>query len=470
MMKEELRMPKEKKPFKMPHTFVIIISIILFVTAMTWLIPAGEYVRYKNAAGIEVIDPTQFSFVERTPVNPLRIPLYIVEAICKRISLMLVILFSGGAFALISKSGALHAAVAKVAKLFKDRLYVFIPIMTTVFALICTTQGVNQFIAFAPIVVMITMAMGLDSIVGAAIILLGGCVGFSTGTLNPSTPLVVREGGAPPPYSGIGYRIVCFAVFLIVTNIYLIRYATKIRRDPTLSPMYELDKDNEMKHLDMDSFGALTLRKGLIVAALAAALALMVYGGIKFSWDMEELAAVFIGLAVVVGFLAGETPSSMSVIFIDGCKKMLTAALIIGLATAIANVMTAGHIVDTVIYGLSSVMSYAPKFLVAPVMYLVNTLISFVIVSGSGMASAVMPITAPLGDLLGLTRQTTVLIFNFSDGFTNYILPHSTALMGIISAVNIPYDRWMKFMWKLFVIWMVICCIMVYGAQMMHYA
>lgn len=454
----------------MPHTFVIIISIILFVTAMTWLIPAGEYVRYKNAAGIEVIDPTQFSFVERTPVNPLRIPLYIVEAICKRISLMLVILFSGGAFALISKSGALHAAAAKVAKLFKDRLYVFIPIMTTVFALICTTQGVNQFIAFAPIVVMITMAMGLDSIVGAAIILLGGCVGFSTGTLNPSTTLVAQEIAELPPYSGIGYRIVCFAVFLIVTNIYLIRYATKIRRDPTLSPMYELDKDNEMKHLDMDSFGALTLRKGLIVAALAAALALMVYGGIKFSWDMEELAAVFIGLAVVVGFLAGETPSSMSVIFIDGCKKMLTAALIIGLATAIANVMTAGHIVDTVIYGLSSVMSYAPKFLVAPVMYLVNTLISFVIVSGSGMASAVMPITAPLGDLLGLTRQTTVLIFNFSDGFTNYILPHSTALMGIISAVNIPYDRWMKFMWKLFVIWMVICCIMVYGAQMMHYA
>ena len=454
----------------MPHTFVIIISIILFVTAMTWLIPAGEYVRYKNAAGIEVIDPTQFSFVERTPVNPLRIPLYIVEAICKRISLMLVILFSGGAFALISKSGALHAAVAKVAKLFKDRLYVFIPIMTTVFALICTTQGVNQFIAFAPIVVMITMAMGLDSIVGAAIILLGGCVGFSTGTLNPSTTLVAQEIAELPPYSGIGYRIVCFAVFLIVTNIYLIRYATKIRRDPTLSPMYELDKDNEMKHLDMDSFGALTLRKGLIVAALAAALALMVYGGIKFSWDMEELAAIFIGLAVVVGFLAGETPSSMSVIFIDGCKKMLTAALIIGLATAIANVMTAGHIVDTVIYGLSSVMSYAPKFLVAPVMYLVNTLISFVIVSGSGMASAVMPITAPLGDLLGLTRQTTVLIFNFSDGFTNYILPHSTALMGIISAVNIPYDRWMKFMWKLFVIWMVICCIMVYGAQMMHYA
>ena len=342
-----------KKRFTLPHTFVIIIFIILVVTAMTWIIPAGEYVRYENASGRKVIDPTQFSYIARTPVNPLLIPLYIVNAICSRISLMLVILFSGGAFGLISKSGALHAAVAKVAKIFQNRLYVFIPIMTTVFALICTTQGVNQFIAFAPITVMITMAMGLDSITGAAIILLGGCVGFSTGTLNPSTTLVAQEIAELPPYSGLWYRVVCFVVFLVVTNIYLIQYATRIRKNPTLSPMYELDKDNEMKNLDINSFGKLTIGKILILVALAGALILMVYGSIVHGWDMEELAAVFIGLAVVVGFLSGETPSSMSVIFIDGCKKMLTAALIIGLATTIANVMTAGHIVDTVIYALA---------------------------------------------------------------------------------------------------------------------
>ena len=458
-----------KKRFTLPHTFVIIIFIILVVTAMTWIIPAGEYVRYENASGRKVIDPTQFSYIARTPVNPLLIPLYIVNAICSRISLMLVILFSGGAFGLISKSGALHAAVAKVAKIFQNRLYVFIPIMTTVFALICTTQGVNQFIAFAPITVMITMAMGLDSITGAAIILLGGCVGFSTGTLNPSTTLVAQEIAELPPYSGLWYRVVCFVVFLVVTNIYLIQYATRIRKNPTLSPMYELDKDNEMKNLDINSFGKLTIGKILILVALAGALILMVYGSIVHGWDMEELAAVFIGLAVVVGFLSGETPSSMSVIFIDGCKKMLTAALIIGLATTIANVMTAGHIVDTVIYALAGLLSHTPRFLMAPVMYIANTIISFIIVSGSGMASAVIPITAPLGDLLGLTRQTTVLTFNFSDGFSNYILPHSTALMGIISAVNIPYDRWMKFMWKMFAIWMVVCCIMCSIAQLIHY-
>ena len=462
-------MSKPKKAFKMPHTFVIIIFIILVATLMTWLIPAGKYVRYENAAGATVIDPAQFSYIDRTPVNPLLIPLFIVNAMCSRIDLMLVILFSGGAFDVISKSGALHSTVAKVAKIFQNRLYIFLPIMTTIFALICTTQGVNQFIAFAPVLVMITLAMGLDSITGAAIILLGGAVGFSTGTLNPSTTVVAQKIAELPTFSGIGYRSVCFVVFLVVTNIYLVRYALRIRKTPSLSPMYDLDQQNEQKNLDIDSFGALSARKVLIIAALIIALAGIVYGSIQHGWDMPEIAATFIGLGVVVGFIDGRSPSDISKLFVEGCKKMLTAAMIIGLATTIANIMNAGNIVDTVVHGLASVLSHTPSVLMAPAMYIANTLINFVVVSGSGQAAAVMPIMVPLSDLLGITRQTTVLAFNFGDGFCNYILPHSTALMGIISAVNIPYDRWMKFMWKLFLIWAVTACIMTYIAQAINF-
>lgn len=460
---------KTKKAFKMPHTFVIIITIILFATLMTWIIPAGKYVRVENAIGIKVIDPMQFSYIDRTPVNPFLIPLFIVNAMISRIDLMLVILFSGGAFDLISKSGALHSAVAKVAKVFQDRIYIFIPIMTTIFALICTTQGVNQFIAFAPIIVLITLAMGLDSITGAAIILLGGAVGFSTGTLNPNSTIVAQEIAELPIYSGLGYRAICFVVFLIITNIYLVRYAMKIKKTPSYSPMYELDILNEQRDGDIDSFGKMDVRKVLILASLVASLAAIVWGCVKYGWDMPEIAAMFIGLGVVVGFIAGESPSSMSTIFVNGCKKMLTAAIIIGLATTIANVMTAGNIVDTVVHGLASVLSYTPTVLLAPAMYIVNTLTNGVIVSGSGQAAAIMPIMIPVSDLLGVTRQTSVLAFNFGDGFCNYILPHSTALMGIISAVNIPYDRWMKFMWKLFLIWAVTACIMVGIAQAMNY-
>ena len=148
---------KKKKRFKMPHSFVIVFTIIVAAVAMTWILPAGEYVRIENADGIKVIDPTQFQYLERSPVNPLLIPMYIVEAFIKRVDLMLVILFSGGAFHMLTQSGSLQAVIAKLAKKFSNNLYVFIPILTLMFGLICTTQGVNMFIAFAPVMVMLSL-------------------------------------------------------------------------------------------------------------------------------------------------------------------------------------------------------------------------------------------------------------------------------------------------------------------------
>lgn len=200
-----------KKKFRVPHSFVIVFSIIIAAVLLTWIIPAGEYARVENADGIKVIDPTQFNYIARTPVNPLLIPMYIVKAFIKRVDIMLVILFSGGAFHMLTQSGALQAVIAKLAKKFSNNLYVFIPILTLMFGLICTTQAVNMFIAFAPVMVMLALAIGLDSITGAAIILLGGAIGFSTGTLNPNTTVVAQKIAELPLYSGIGYRWDVFA-------------------------------------------------------------------------------------------------------------------------------------------------------------------------------------------------------------------------------------------------------------------
>ena len=273
-------METKKKQFKMPHTFVIIGIIILLAVLLTWIIPAGSYTRFENEAGIKVIDPNDFNYIDKTPVNPLEIPLYIVKAFIKRIDLMLVIMFAGGAFHILTKTGALHAVVAKMAKIFSTRVYLFLPILTLVFGLICTTQGVNLFIAFAPIMVMMAFAMGLDSITGASIILLGGAIGFSTGPLNINTTIVAQKIAGLPLYSGVGYRFICFAVFYVITNIYLIRYALKIQKHPELSPMYELDKTSEFRDAaDLDSFGKLDARKILIMLVFFASLILIVYGG-----------------------------------------------------------------------------------------------------------------------------------------------------------------------------------------------
>lgn len=462
-------MNAKKKHFKMPHSFVIVFTIIVAAVLMTWIIPAGEYVRIENAQGIKVIDPSQFHYLARSPVNPLLIPLYIVKSFIKRVDLILVILFSGGAFHMLTESGALQAVIAKIAKKFSRNLYVFIPLLTLVFGLICTTQGVNIFIAFAPVMVMMSLAMGMDSITGAAIIILGGAIGFSTGTLNPNTTIVAQKIAELPPYSGLGYRAVCFAVFYIFTNLYLIRYALKVRKDPRLSPMYDLDKENELNNGgDLDSFGTLNLRKVLIILSLVAALGAIIYGSIQMGWDMEEMAAIFVGLAIVVGVIAGFDSATISKHFLEGCKKMLSAVIIIGLAQSISVIMTDGKIIDTVVHVLAGGLNQVPGFLQAPAMLIANTVINVFLTSGSGQAAAVMPIMIPLSDLIGMTRQTSILAFNFGDGFCNYILPTSTALMGIISASNIPYDRWMKFMWKMFLIWLVVGTVLLSIAQVIR--
>ena len=464
--------PKAKKAFKMPHTLVIIFVIILAAVVLTWLIPSGEYVRVEDAAtGKKLIDPSSFHLVESTPVTPWAIMDYVVTGFSKSIDLILVILFAGGAFHMVTESGALQASVAKVARRFSSRLYIFIPILTLVFTAIGTSQGVNLFIPFVPITLMLSYALGLDSIVGVGIILLGGAIGFSTGTLQINTTLVAQEIAGLQPYSGIGYRFVCLVVFYVITNAYLIRYAMKIQKDPQLSPMYELDQQNEMKNnADLDSFGTMTWRRWAILAVVVGALGLIVYGGLNLDWEMANFAAMFLWLTVIVGLLDKKGPSAIAKGLVVGCKTMLGAALIIGLARAIAAVLSAGGIIDTIVYAMAGVLNVVPSFLQAPVMFLLNIVINCFITSGSGQAAVVMPLFLPVADLVGMTRQTAILAINKGDGFCNYVLPTSTALMGLIGAANVPYDKWMKFMWKLFLIWCVTGCVLVSIAQFIRLA
>jgi uncharacterized ion transporter superfamily protein YfcC len=459
----------KNKTFKVPHSFVIILFIILFATLLTWFIPAGQFERIENALGIKVVNPTSFFEVEQSPVNPFKIPLFILDGFIKSADLFYLILLSGGAFNVITSSGALQAAVGKVAKKFATKESIFIPILTLIFGLICTTQGVNMFIGFAPVTVMIARAMGFDSIVGVAIILLGGAVGFSTGTLNPSTTIVAQKLAELPLYSGIEYRAFSFIVFMIVTNIFLIKYAKSIRINPELSPMYDLDQlDTSMNNRDLDSFGDMNLRNWLVVASLVGTLGVIVYGGIKLDWGLIESSAAFLWLGIIAGVFAGFGPSKIAGCYVDGAKKMVSAAMIIGLARAVPGVLTSGNIIDSIVHGLGNMLASMPNFAQGIAMYLSNNLINAFITSGSGQAAATMPIIIPISDMVGLTRQTSVLAYNFGDGFSNYVLPTSTALMGILGAANIPYDRWMKFMWKMFLVWLVTGSILVFIAQIIH--
>lgn len=464
-----MNLNKKKKEFKMPHTFVIIMGIIVLSAVLTWIIPAGMFDRAENSLGMTVINPDSFSYIASSPVSILQIPKYIIEGFLQSADLFFLILFSGCAFDVITSSGALQAAVGKVAKKFSKKEAIFIPVLSLIFALICTTQGVNIFIGFAPITVMIARTMGFDSIVGASVILLGGAVGFSTGTLNTSTTIVGQKLAELPLYSGLGYRAFCFVVFLIVTNIYLVKYAKKIRKNPSLSPMYELDlKDASSINGDLNSIEDMKLRDYLVMLSLMITLIVIVYGGMNLGWGLEENTMAFIWLGIIAGIFAGYDANKIASCFVNGAKKMISAAMIIGMARAVSGILADGVILDTIVNSMGEILMILPRFLQSIAMFIANLFINMFITSGSGQAAVVMPMFVPLADMVGITRQTVLLAFNFGDGFCNYVLPTSTALMGILSVSNIPYDKWMKFMWKLFLIWIVVGSLLILGAQIIN--
>lgn len=459
---------KVKKQFKVPHTFVIIIGIVIVASLLTWILPAGEFARVENAQGIKVVVPDQFSFIEKTPVNPLTIPNYIMKGFSSSANLIFMVIMSGGAFNVLVATGALQVLIAKVVKKFGNKEAIFIPLLMLLFAAIATTQSVTVFIGFTPVIIMMAMAMGFDSITGAALPLLGGAIGFSTGTLNTSTTIVAQKIAELPLYSGIEYRFFCFFVFWVVTSIALIRYARKVKANPKSSPMYDLDQQREVSVQNSEEDTALTPRKILCLLTLLGSLVVLVWGCVTRGWDLPEISVVFIWLGIISGACAGFGPSEIAKHFAVGCQKLTVSALILGLARATSGVLSAANILDTLVYGCTIVLNAFPPFLRGMCMYWVNFIINILVTSGSGQAAVVMPIFTPVADMVGITRQTAILAFNFGDGFCNYILPMSTALMGNLSVADVPYDRWMRFMWKICLIWIVTGSILVFIAQMIH--
>lgn len=311
--------------------------------------------------------------------------------------------------------------------------------------------------------------MGFDSITGAALPLLGGAIGFSTGTLNTSTTIVAQKIAELPLYSGIEYRFVCLFVFWVFTSLALIRYARKVKANPASSPMYDLDKLRaDADDMDTSDDTAFTTRNLLVLLTLIISLVVLVWGCVTRGWDLPEISVIFIWLGVIAGALAGFGPSTIARHFAAGCQKLTVSALILGLARATSGVLSAANILDTLVYGCTIVLNAFPPALRGICMYWVNFIINTLVTSGSGQAAVVMPIFTPVADMVGITRQTAILAFNFGDGFCNYILPMSTALMGNLSVADIPYDRWMRFMWKITVLWLAVGSGLVFIAQMIH--
>ncbi|WP_125140782.1 YfcC family protein [Clostridium transplantifaecale] len=441
-----------KKKFKMPHIYVLLVSIIIICAIASWILPAGEFERALNDAGREMVVPGTYHIIESTPVGFFTLVQSLYNGTVDAAGVTFFVFISYASIGLIIASGAFNGLVASMLRVLKGSARaVIIPVFITLIGCASSTIGVfEEMFPFIPIFVGISIAMGYDAIVGLAIVALGTGLGYSGAVMNPFTVGMAQSIADIPQMSGAGFRIICHLVLIAVASVYVVRYALKIQADPSKSLVYgdnfdslTMDSDN----IENERFG---IREKLVLATLVVGIIVIVWGTKTKGWYFAELSAVFLLMGLVSGFIMGWGPNVIAEKVAKSFSEIAVACMMIGIARGILVVLQAGHIIDTIVYYLSIPLSNLPGAISAIAMFLVQTGLNFFIPSGSGQAVTSMPIMAPLADLIGISRQSAVLAFQFGDGLSNIMWP--TAMTPIICGIaGVKIDKWWKWFVPLFI-------------------
>lgn len=395
---------------------------------------------------------------------------------------------------------------------------VVIALVMVMFSLFGAVFGMSEeTLAFVMIMVPLAVSMGYDSITGLCMVYVAAHVGFSGAMLNPFTVGIAQGLAGVPLFSGIEYRFFCWVVLTAVVIVAVLAYAGRVKRNPRLSPMYEADaywreRQAEGMTAEVEAVayatptgawvvygliaGALVLfsvcypvtdlsvghfsarvpavpvctglfvlsgwaglRRSFhffILSVLAFTVVFLVIGVLGHGWYLPEISGIFLAMGILSGYAAGEDTDGIIRLFLEGAKDMLSTALVVGLAGGIIEVLQEGRIIDPILHALAGLMSGTGRVVSVGVMYAIQTLINIIIPSGSAKAALTMPIMAPFSDVIGISRQVTVMAFQFGDGFTNMITPTSAVLMGALGIARIPYQVWVRWFWKLLLLFVVL--------------
>lgn len=448
---------------KFPDTLLIIFGIMIVFIGLTWLVPAGEFER-TVVNGREVLVPGSYERVEANPQGLGALLQGPVRGFISAAQIIAFVFLVGGAFGIITRTGAIDAGLQSIIK-FSERhpkyRHWILPVVITLFSLAGATFGMSEeVLVFVLITIPLALALGYDSITGIAVSFVGAGLGFAGAFINPFTIGVAQGIAELPPASGMGYRLVVWAVTTVIGIVYIMRYVLKLEKDPTLSPVYELDQQRGPGQLGKTENLEFTRGHRYVLLALTAALLLLVYGVGQWGWYINEIAGLFIGLGIVTGMISHLGLEESVAAFKDGAKDMLTAALVIAMAKGLIVIAEDGKIIDTLLHTIAGLSEGLPKPVTVEIMFVFQTLLNFFVPSGSGQAALTMPIMAPLSDLLGISRQTAVLAFQFGDGLSNLIIPTSGVTMGVLAIAKIPYNVWVKWFLPLFLILCAACMLM----------
>jgi uncharacterized ion transporter superfamily protein YfcC len=508
---------------KIPHTYVIVFSIVVLSAMLTWFVPGGAFDRQTiNVNGIDrsVVVPGSFHTVERNP-QTWQIFSALFDGFVDKADIIVFILIIGGAFWIMNESKAIDVAILSFLRFTKriehnrvialvgadNLIFVLIMLMFSIFGAVFGMS--EETIAFIIIFVPLAISMGYDSIVGVSLCFVAAALGFAGAILNPFTIGIAQGLSNLPLFSGIGYRMFCWLIINIAGFWFVLRYAHKVKKNPSFSTVKDDDKYwlqrnekdtsqivyqtplsawimyaiiivimaifswlNPMTLISLGeksiSFpalpcitilfgltGIISLRKSVhffILQILILTILILITGVMGYGWYIMEIATLFFAMGLAAGIAMNYSANRITKLFLDGIKDIQSAAIIVGLAGGIIIILNNGNIIDTMLYKLSESISGMGKMASLSMMYVVQNLINLVMPSGSAKAALTMPMMSQFSDLIGLSRQATVMAYQFGDGFTNMITPTSGVLLGVLSVAKIPYEKWFRWVLPLMII------------------
>lgn len=454
--------PDAKRGFRFPSAFSILFALVVLVAALTWIIPAGQYERVASAAlGKDVpvagsyaptdADPQGFFDVVLAPIAGFYDP---VEYVARAIDVSLFVLIIGGFIGVVTATGAIDAGIARAMVRLKGRENWMIPILMALFALGGTTYGMaEETLAFYVLLIPVMIAAKYDALTAVAVILLGAGVGVLGSTINAFSTVIASDAAGVTFADGLVLRLIILGLSWAVTVAFVMRYAARVRADPTKSLVYDKKAANEAHFLAETPAEAATftgLHK-IVLILFALTFGVMIWGVSIGGWWMAEMSGLFLAAAIAIGIVARLGEGKLVDSFVNGARDLLGVALIIGLARGIVVVMDAGHITDTILHAAETSVAGLSQTAFILVIYWIEVGLSFFVPSTSGLAVLSMPILAPVADFAGVKRELVVTAFATASGVVNLITPTSAVVMGGLAIGRVPYERWLRFVWPLLV-------------------
>lgn len=467
-------MPRKK--FKMPHVYTIFILLIVLAGLMTFIVPAGTYDRMTFDNGRSGVVPGTFHFVERTPVDILGWFTAIGEGFVASADIICGVFIYVAGIGMYLDSDVFNKAIFKLINVMgnKGEKVVMLILMIFYTCLGGLTGNITPELAFVPMSISLALAFGYDTMTGVLMVLAPTFVGFATGPINPYTIGVAHQVAELEMFSGMLPRICMWVVSSLITFRFVFHYAEKVKKDHSKSlGSFQLEGGETIRKDELSAKYAnvsLTVRDWILLAGFVATVVWLVLGAVVYDYSMNQYTGIFIMSGIFAGIVAGFDQEKICKTFIKYGSNLYFGAMVLALARAIYVIFTKGQICDTIVYYMSLPLQGMSSTMSAAGMLVFQTVMNFFVNSGSGQAMVTMPIMTPLADILGVSRQVAVSAFQFGDGLSNLVWPTSSTIFAYLAMANLPYDKYLKAIWKLFAVLTLLAFAFVIAGQMLGYA